>query len=304
MNSYAGLSELKTYWDFTAGQADDLNDTLRDYLIRASRGIDRYTRKKFYPYKRTLWFDVPDDERTINVRDFFLEVLGLSSNAGTAGNGAIQVIPEDVQLLRCGENWNLTPYNTIEIEETSGSLLNWSGSRKRAVKVELLMGFRSDYQLDDEPWLDSGTCLLADLSSSTSVIVAGASNGANELGISPRFASEQIWRLGSGASQELVYVLNTGVGASPAQQTGVLRGVNGTTATSHASGTPIELWQPEPEIKINTMRLARWYYEVRNNPTGQRHFFPQMGGFELADTWPKDIRDALDRYVGVDIWGF
>lgn len=304
MNSYAGLSELRSYWDFSNDQAEDLNETLRDYLVRASRGIDRYTRKKFYPYRRTLWFDVPDDERTINVREFFLEVLGLSSNAGIAGNGAIQVIPDEVQLLRCGDSWNITPYNIIEIEETSGSLLNWSGSRRRAVKVDLLMGFRSDYQIDDEPWLDSGTCLVADLTSATSIIQTGASNGPDELGMSPRFKTEQIWRLGSGASQELVYVLDTGWGSSPLTQTRVLRGVNGTTPISHSSGTLIEVWQPEPEIKINTMRLARWYYEVRNNPTGQRHFFPQMGGFELADSWPKDIRDALDRYVGVDVWGF
>jgi len=299
MNSYASLSELKNYFDFNDNQSSGLNVILRDYLIQASRGVDRYTRKKFYPQKRTMYFDHPGDGRTIEFPNFFLELIGLSGQAGDQG------IDDSILLFRCGNNWNLTPYNTVEISDDSGSLLNWSGTPRRSVKATIIEGYRSSYEDQNEAWVFSGTSLLDDLAASNTTVYAGASNGYNDLGFSPRFKSEQIWRVGSGSSQEFMYVLDTGYGASENDNnTHVIRGINGTTATSHPSGLAIYVWEPEPEIKINTMRLARWIYEVRNNPTGTRHFFPQMGGFELADSWPKDIRDALRRYRGIDIVSF
>jgi len=298
MNSYASLSELKNYFSFNDSTAlsESDNEILRDYLIQASRGIDRYTRKKFFPQKRTLYFDHPDDGRTVQFPNFFLELLGLSGQSGDQG------ISPDVLLLRCGDNWNLTPYNIVEITDNSGSLLNWSGTPRRSVVAQVIEGFRSNYEDTNEAWVNTSTCLLDDLAASNTVLFTDTSATRNELGF-VAFKSEQILRIGSGSSQEFVYILDTNYGGS-ANMTRVIRGINGTTAASHTSLTPIWSWEPEPEIKINTMRLARWQYEIRNNPTGKQHFFPQLGGFELADAWPKDIRDALRRYRGIDIASF
>jgi hypothetical protein len=298
MNSYASLSELKSYFDFNDNTSSGLNVILRDYLIQASRGVDRFTRKKFFPTRRTLYFDHPPDGRTVEYPNMFLELIGLSGQAGD------QPISLDAVMLRCGDNWNLTPYNTAEIRDNSGSLLNWSGTPRRSVVTDIIEGYRSDYEYTNEAWINSGTCLLDDMAASNTTLYTGSSAGYNDIGFSPRFKSEQIWRLGSGSDTEFVYVLDTGYGASPENFTHVIRGMNGTTARDHASGTLVQIWEPEYEIKINTMRLARWQYEVRNNPTGTRHFFPQMGGFELADSWPKDIRDALRRYRGIDVSSF
>jgi hypothetical protein len=212
-------------------------------------------------------------------------------------------MPPSIFLKRCGAEWNLSPYDTIEIEETTGSTISYAGTTRRSVKAEAVFGFRSDYEDTDEVWIPTGASLTEQLEASSLVIHSGASDGQNELGYAPRFQSDQLWRLGSGASQEFVWVQDTGYGGT-AGSTKVIRGVNGTTAVDHASGTEIHVWNPEPEIKLQTMRLALWYYEVRNNPTAQRHFFPQMGGFELADAWPKDVREALARYRGVDIRSF
>jgi hypothetical protein len=53
LNIYAGLSEVRDYWDFDANEgASNLNDILRTYLHRASRAIDRYTRKEFFHERR------------------------------------------------------------------------------------------------------------------------------------------------------------------------------------------------------------------------------------------------------------
>lgn len=296
LNLYAGLSELRSYFTFTDTEAIAANDDLRGYLEASSRAIDRYTRKKFYPHKRSLFFDYPADGRTLKP-GFFLEVLSLTANNGE------QDIPREIVLGRCGCEWNITPYNTMELSESSGSFFRWSGTKRRSIEGSFLLGFRSDYTLDSEAWIDTGAVLTASLASSGSIVTSDPWDGTNEFGFSPRFSQSQIWRLGSGASQELIVVTDTAFGGSGAS-TAVVRGVNGTTAASHASGTIIYQWNPEPEIKMATLRLARWMYEVRNNPTGQRHFFPQFGGFELADSWPKDITQALKRYVGIDIATF
>lgn len=297
MNSYASLSELRAYFDF-GDNGNDINTTLRGYLIQASRAVDRYTRKEFFPKRRTLYFDSPPDGRTVKFPHFFVELIGLSGNAGASGIG------NDVLLKRCGDDWNLTPYNIVEIDDSSGSILNWSGTPRRSVVADVIETYRTDYEVANEAWVDSGASLLDDLSASNNMIYSSASNAYNALGFNPRFKSEQIWKIGSGSAQEFMYVLNTGASGGSPNYTHVIRGINGTTALDHASGQAIYVWEPEYEIKINTMRLARWIYEIRNNPTGTRHFFPQIGGFELADAWPKDIRDALDRYRGVSISSF
>lgn len=296
-NLYAGLSDLRAYFSYTSTEATADNETLREYLTQASRDIDRYTRKKFYPHVRDLTFDHPADSRTVCTGMFFLEVLSLSANSGS------QVIPDSIIRTKCGDNWNLSPYDRFFLADDSGSLFQWSGTTDQSVQGKFLLGFRSDYQLDAEAWVDSGASLTDDLAAAASVMVSGASNGPNEFGISPRIRADQIIKLGAGASQEILFVQDTGWGGTAAS-TRVVRGRNGTTAASHASGTQIFVWNPEPEIRMATLRLARWHYEVRSNPTGQRHFFPQFGGFELADAWPKDIRQALDRYKGLDIVSF
>jgi hypothetical protein len=236
MNSYASLSDIKTYFSFEGDEAPELNETLRNYLVRASRAIDRYTRKRFYPQKRTLYFDHPQDSRTLHLRTFFLELLGLSGQNGDQG------IDLGVVFTRCGQDWNITPHNVIELDDTSGSLLNWSGTPRKSVKAVVLEGFREDYDQPNTAWVDSGTSLLQDTAASDTQLITGSSAAMATDGKMPRFKSEQIWRLGSGASAEMCYVTHTGFGASPANTTVVLRGINGTTAASHASGTKVYLW--------------------------------------------------------------
>lgn len=296
INLYASLSELRSYFTYTDTEAQASNDDLRFYLYTASRAIDKYTRVKFYPHVRVKYFDYPEDGKTVKVGQH-LEVLSLYGDNGD------QEIPNSIILSRCGCEWNLTPYDTLELRDSAGSSFQWSGDKRRSITATLLTGYRSEYDLPDEPWIDTSAVLTASLASSVDVVQSSASGGMNKFGFAPRFGESQIWRLGSGASQELVLVGTTGY-QGEAASTLVVRGINGTTAASHASGTPVYAWNPEPEIKMATLRLARWFYEVRNNPTGQRHFFPQFGGFELADAWPKDIKMTLDRYRPFEMGSF
>lgn len=296
INTYASLSELRQYWSFEGTEASDLNPKMRDYLSRSSRAIDRYTRQRFFPLKKTKWFDYPESDY-IRFGEFFLELLGLSGQSGDDG------MPVDIFWKRCGANWNITPYDTIEVNDTTGSSISYSGTKRRAVKTIALYGYREDYDDPQTAWIATGASIVGTLTSAASAIPTSASTVTNELGYSPGVQADQLWRLGSGASQEFIWVTDTGLGGSSGSQVAI-RGINGTTAASHADGTGIFAFDPEPEIKLQTMRVALWMYEVKDNPTTQRHFFPQMGGFELADGWPRDVKDALKRYRDLSIKSF
>lgn len=296
MNEYAGLSDIRKYFDFAdANDGSAANVKLKEYLLQASREIDRYTHRRFYPYHKFLWFDSPDDRRTLQFQDDVLELNGLSDNGGASA------VSLGVVFLRSGDSFNLTPYDNIELDDSTGSTLDYSGTPQKAVKADVIIGFRELFDEDNYGWIDSGASLTDDLASGTTLASTTGSGGTNSLGESPRFATMQLWRLGSGASQEMAYVLDTTLGDMGSGITQIIRGVNGTTATCHANGAPIYTWQPEEVIKRQTIRLAKWAYEARNNAQGGRTLFPQFGSIELPDTWPKDVSNALDRFVKWDM---
>lgn len=281
MNEYATLNQLRQYLNL--GETNTEDDTrLLQFVRRASRAIDTYTRRKFYPERKTLTFDyVYSDEVRFN-RDV-LELKGLSDLNGASGVGS------DVLFLSCGYNYNYTPYDRVRIKEDSGSLFNFQGTTQKAIHADVILGFHEDY---DNAWVNSNGLLTASLASSLTTASVSASSGENEWGISPRYEPQTLARIGTGASEEFVYISSFTNGSL----VNLIRGVNGTTAKDHASDTPVYVWDTEPEIKFSTIRLAQWQYETAQNPIYSKMFSPQFGTIELPFSWPLEIKDKLDRF--------
>lgn len=285
MNEYSTLSKLRTFLDL--GSADVTDDTqLKNFLINSSRAIDRYTRRSFYPSRKggnnTLKYDLPRDQEFRFQHDI-LDVHGLSDM-----NGASE-INENVYWLKTGDDWNLTPYDRLILDDSSGSSFSYTGTPQRAVHLDAVVGYNENY---GEAWVDSGGSLTDALGAAITLASVSASGAADSRGLTPRFSQGQIWRLGTGASEEYVYVQDTTDGGTVR----LIRGINGSSAVAHAASTAIHVWEVEPDIEYSARELAAFMYLKAVNPHTTKAAFPQLGMIETPNTWPEITIDRLSRY--------
>lgn len=276
INTYVPLSELRDYLTLASSNTTD-DETLKGFARDASRGIDKYTRRTFYPRIETRRYDTPSSD-TLRLDRDFLSVSGLSDM-----NGASE-IPSSNYWLSRGEDWNFRPYDRIVLDDSTGEAFNYSGTPRRAVHVEGVTGFH-----ESDGWVYSGTSVIGDLTQGNRFAFVGGSLGQDLEGHSPRFA------LGVTIKVENEFMMiEQGSGLS---NIGIQRGLNGTDSASHASGTAIYVWKPEKDIAFYTKRLASWQYMQSQSPYTERIAVPGMGSIDVPGSWPKDIRKGLDRFV-------
>jgi hypothetical protein len=293
---YTTLSKVRNYLALgSAATADD--NVLRDYIIYSSRAIDGFTRRNFFPQRKGegdyLRFDLPDDRTTLVVdEEDLLEVKGLSDL-----NGASE-IDTSVYWLKTGDRWNLTPYDRIVIDDSSGSLFNFSGTPQRAIRLDGVVGYHSQY--NNSAWIDSGASLTSDLAETVTVASVSASGAFNAVGESPRFSQGQLWKMGSGSNEEFAYVQDTTDGNAVR----LIRGINGTSAYSHAATTRVFTWQPERDIEHSATELAAFMYLKATAPLTNRVTNLQLGIMETPNTWPEQTLDRIKRYRKSYIYSF
>ena len=269
----------------SANTQDDA--TLLNFMGRASRSIDRYTRRKFYPRSELRRYDYEEPKR-IFLDDDLLELTTLATQ-----NGACTVA-SGVMWLSTGDNWNRPPYYTIILDDSSVSVLNFSGTPQRANEVTGIWGYHEAW--GEEAWIDTGTSLAADYTASAgSISLAGAgsfgSGASDVLGEHPRMSPGDLLKIGA----QYFHVLGSG---SAGNATTLVRPyANGTTATSHASGASIARFAPEPDIEWATRRLTTWLFGAKDTPYQTKTAFIQLGTIEIAQGLAVDVKQKIDRYV-------
>lgn len=282
MNEYASLSDLRTFMSLASAEVSD-DEELRKILTRASRQIDRYCRRYFYPKRHTgtstLKYDLPQGGILRFDEEDVLEIKGLSHI-----NGASE-IDSSVYWLKCGDNWNITPYDRLELDESSGSIFNFTGTPQRAVHVDAITGYRENY---GDSWINSGGSLTDALGAAITTASVSASQSPNLEGIWPRFYENQVWKV----DNEFMYVQDT-INASSVR---LIRGINGTTAAAHAASATIYTWQPEYDIEEATIELSAFAYQKAKSPFSNRISVLQLGVIEQPDAWPERTKDKLERY--------
>jgi hypothetical protein len=233
---------------------------------------------------RILRYDIPKDSQLLRVDELdLLEVKGLSHV-----NGASE-IDSSVYWLKCGDQWNMTPYDQIVLDDSSGSSFNYSGTPQRAVHLDAVVGYHEDYE---HGWVDTGGSLTFALASGINLASVSSSAAANTWGISPRFSEGQLLRFNSGSAEEYAYLKDT-INASLVR---VIRGINGTSQLSHAQGTTVYTWQPEQDIEFAATDLAAFMYHKAKSPLTGRVQFAQTGIIEQPHIWPEQTIERLKRY--------
>lgn len=246
LNAYATLAEYKSYTLARGGTAstDTADDAIIESLLRAaSRLIDRYTGRRFYPSIETHYFDVPSaddlDPRKLKLDDDFLEITSLVNGDGTT-------IPST--------EYDLVPkskYPAYALRLKDNSTYVWAsdgaGNTHQVIAVTGIVGYHSRYGI---AWL-AGSTLNEDLDDSETGIdvVAGTA-----------FAVGNIIRIENELSYLSAVVTNTLTGT---------RGENSSTATTHANTTPVKIWQIEEDVHEYCLLVTRELYNNRRGNGAQ-----------------------------------
>ena len=291
MNEYVSLAKLQSYLSLASNNNSD-NELLLSFITKASRSIDTFTQRKFYPRLETRFYDYVESRRVKLDEDL------LSLSALKYQNGAC-TMPSSVMWLGLGDDWNVRPYNRIVLNKYSGSLLNFIGTPQRAIEVTGIWGYHENY---DSAWIDTGTSLAAAYTASAgSISLAGAGSvgtGASDAtGHAPRISPGDLLKIGD---QFFAVTGGTGSGNGTAL---VIPYINGTNTASfapggsHASGASIAKYSPEPDIEYSALRLAAWTYGQKDTPYEVKQSAPQFGVITVPYTWPPDVKSRLERFV-------
>lgn len=285
MNSYTTLDAVRRYLGLASANSSD-DELLNNFMRRASRSIDRYTRRKFYPRVDTRYYNLAEDSQVVKLDDDLLEVTTLKTQ-----NGACTVA-SSVFWAGTGESWNHPPYDRIVFDTSTGCTLNYSGTPQRATEVTGVWGYHEDWA---NAWIDTGTSLAANYNASgASLSLAGAGSagtGASDVyGDAPRIAVGDLLKVGD----EYLYVM----GGTTSENNVLVHGyMNGTTAASHPSGTSIARFAPEADIEWSTRRLTAWLFGQKDSPYTNKQAFVQLGTIELPEAVAKDVKDKIDRFM-------
>lgn len=124
------------------------------------------------------------------------------------------------------------------------------------ISITGFWGYRHDYA---NAYIDSDDSVQDNpLTASATTITVTSVIGADALFWSPRFDAGNLIRI----ENELILVLNTDTVLNTLS---VRRGVNGTTAVSHAQGTDITIWYPEQDLMDTVSRQAAYFYAKRGS---------------------------------------
>ncbi len=74
----------------------------------------------------------------------------------------------------------------------------------------------------------------------------------------------------------------------------VVRGANGSTAASHAAGTPISIYAPPADIAEIALRWAGWLYKMEDaGDFGSASAEPAIGSIAVPPAIPPDLVEML-----------
>lgn len=227
------LSTLYALRQYIGLEADDTSEDARllDALSSASATIERHTGRRFLPRQESILHTMNRQNRSeLLLADDLLTLQSLTNGDGTA------IALEDVVQVSSGV-----------LILTNGATFTYVNTVEKAITVTGIWGYHPN---GSSAWVDSDdTVQDASLSSSASTITVTDADA----GTSPRFQIGQLLRI------EDEYLVITGVNTSTNILT-VERGAQGTTATTHANGTAIEIYKVPSDIVQLTLRWALWLY--------------------------------------------
>lgn len=259
---YVSLDVLKD----ELGETGTSNDAkLKRYIERASSHIERETGRTFYPVTATKYFDVPPDATTLYLaHEDLLTLTTLTDNTGTITSTYYWLYP-----------LNLSPKHTVLVNVTDlGRSFEWDDDPNRAITVVGVWGYSQEYE-------DTGYTLSGAISSTTATTFTASAAGV-EIGWCLLVDTEQMFV--SGVTGRTVTVQ---------------RGVNGTTAATHADAATVYRYVPPMDIEQATLTMAA---SLNNTSAAGGIQSERIEGYQVTyggdglDNVPGYVQSVINRY--------
>lgn len=285
-NAYLSLSELR------AAVPDALKASVTKYdaqmlrlLSEASRFVDNYCKREFYPYLATRYF-----RGSGGLVQRIPDLLSITSVSYSDDDGTTYTAlsASDYYATVAGNHNSLKSYDALELNINSTTLSYWPCGQ-RSIKIVGVWGYCDDRNLC---WQSTGDRIYGGtLTSSATSMTLNDVDGLDIYGAAPRFQAGGLYRI------ESEYVEATLTQDTTSNTLGILRGRNGTTAASHVEDTVIDAWQaPEPvkqAIAISVFKhLQRGFQGF-----GDARSTPELGQLFFLKSLDPDAVSKLTYYV-------
>ena len=272
MNVYATVDEIKLYLGGGLGELEESADDtlLMRFAMKASRMFDNFATngvmpmRRFYPTIAAKDFDHPDDTALLRLKDDLLECTTL-----TTENGDTTILPANYELQTSNGRYNQTPYSQIQLHpDGTITAFTYDGTPYTANAVTGPWGYHNDWA---NAWEDSGDSVqdAGGISASAVTITVNDADGVDINGLPTRFKIQQILKI------EDEYLWLVDVNGTDDELT-VRRGMNGSTAATHAKDMAIYVYRPMDDI-IEAMELLSTYIYRRRESIGTEIDRPMVG---------------------------
>lgn len=240
MYTIATLHDIRQHLNL-ADDDTSSDEGLLKALQQASHILESLTNRRYCPAVESRIASID----TQYPSDLILPDDLLSLTVLTNGDGSsislddVRTVPDHADL----------PASIVHL--INGVSFTYSESPIHAISITGIWGWHDRWT---QAWRDSGDTVQDNpLSAGATTISVNDADGDDTDGFSPRFQVGHLLQI------ESEYLRVIGMDGSTNQLT-VQRGVNGTTASSHAQGTVIETYQPVPAIRDLCVRYAEMLF--------------------------------------------
>ncbi len=235
---------------------------LQQIALRASRTIDAFTGRVFYPEYLVRYLNGNGKDRLRIPECMALSAVEMSSDYGSTYTALAAT--DYITYGGRNEEPGQTPITVLEMY-VNGSYSHWY-TGQRSLKLTGLWGWHDRYA---DAWASSGDSVkdAAGISAVITTITVNDADGVDEQGQTPRFQIGQLIKIDS------EHIIVTAVTAATTNTLTVLRAQNGTTGATHALSAAITIYRP-PEVVV----FATLIESVRMWSEG-RQGFSDVGGF-------------------------
>ncbi len=286
IHSYATLAQVKS--DVITGQTAD-DELYLQALYWATARIDELVEYPFVPMSETRWFDATRDNISRDGElSLYYPLLSITSvkdlngaTALTAWDGTSSGLATATYIP---EPYGTSPYWSIQ-RMASGVSAVWSQTYSRkAIAVEGVWGYHSDYA---NAWL-TAVDTVADaggLDASVTTVTVTDANANNAIGLATRLSEGALIRINS----EWMQVVDVSSNALT-----VIRGVRGTTASTHDNGDNVDVFQVDPNINRACVRIVTYLEERRG-----RRDEVSLDNFGIRVQLPNDLAREVTNILSM-----
>lgn len=273
-------------------QGLNLSDTSDDSKLlakirAATQDIERETGGRvFEPVQETRTFDWQDALTLFFRNQDLLQITSVTDGAGAT------IAPSSFIMLGGSQSGNgaYGPFYGMKLNPTQAYFL-YITTPIRAISVVGVWGWHDDYA---NAWHDSGVTVQDNpLTSGATTITTSANNNTISDAWGQTFPQDGPVQAGHLIQVESEWMQVVKVPTSTSLQ--VVRGVNGTTAASHAQGKAITIYEPPYDIKEACATLGAYLY-VSDSANFTKTVMPAMGQTIIPNQYPASVTKTLALY--------